>query len=381
LKHWKTACIAIFILWALSPVAAQDTPAVISADNITHLQSVAHIDFADAPLEAGKIDNGWFAMDAWGKQYAVKNQDDHLVIWNDAGQMLDQYFVEGADGLPATVLDFAFDGWDASVVSAHSDGKYLYAASYSVGGDFILFRELSTDTPLRVWVGSQFTDMLEMSSNDPLLGRYVMEINPQRPIDHSTSKPIDLLPDDIHQFPSGPENDPDAFLRIGRIEAPFAITLTRDSLLKLWDLEWEGGVVIGHAQLSELPGMGAVNTTHFEDFPDIHPPDYFAWRDGESKALHLLNIQTGEDRMVADLGGTYLPFMTLTPAADVIIAVNTGLEPVVTAWNTATGERYDLGEYRGCKRQPDMVRLSQDGTTLAIGCDTGIDIWRVKNAD
>ncbi len=374
----EVACFFICILWIISPITAQDSPVVISADNITRLQSVAHIDFSDAPAEAGKIDNGWFAMDAWGEKYAVKNRADHLVIWNDAGQMLDQYFVEGEDGLPATTLDFAFDGWGASVVSAHSDGKYLYAARHFLPGNFIIFRTLSIDTPLRVWVSYNGTDMLEMSSNDPLTGRYVMEIHPQSPIDESKSEPIDLIPSEIHKFSSGPENDPDAFLRIGRIEAPYAITLTRGSLLKLWNLEQDGGIVIGQAQLSELPGMGTVNT-HFEDFPETQPPDYFAWRDGESKALHLLNIKTGEDRVVADLGGTYLPFMALTPAADVIIAVNAGLEPVVTAWNTTNGEKYNLGEYRQCNRQPDMVRLSQDGTTLVIGCDGGLDIWRIEN--
>jgi hypothetical protein len=81
------------------------------------------------------------------------------------------------------------------------------------------------------------------------------------------------------------------------------------------------------------------------------------------------------------LGGVYLPFLALTPNADVIIAVNAGLQPIVTAWNTATGEKYDLGEYRQCNRQPDMVRLSQDGATLAIGCDTGVDIWRIPDSN
>jgi hypothetical protein len=26
---------------------------------------------------------------------------------------------------------------------------------------------------------------------------------------------------------------------------------------------------------------------------------------------------------------------------------------------------------------PDMARLSVDGATLVIGCDTGIEIWRI----
>jgi hypothetical protein len=50
----------------------------------------------------------------------------------------------------------------------------------------------------------------------------------------------------------------------------------------------------------------------------------------------------------------------------------------VVAWDVKTGERTILGEYRECNRpQPDMTRLSEDGTTLVIGCDTGLDIWRI----
>jgi hypothetical protein len=54
-------------------------------------------------------------------------------------------------------------------------------------------------------------------------------------------------------------------------------------------------------------------------------------------------------------------------------------EPVVVAWDVATGQQYHLGTYRQCNRPPDMARLSEDGTTLVIACDTGLDIWRVTN--
>jgi hypothetical protein len=60
-----------------------------------------------------------------------------------------------------------------------------------------------------------------------------------------------------------------------------------------------------------------------------------------------------------------------------VIGVNIDLEPIIVAWDVASGERLDLGFYRECSRTPDMVQISEDGTTLAIGCDTGIDIWRV----
>ena len=70
-------------------------------------------------------------------------------------------------------------------------------------------------------------------------------------------------------------------------------------------------------------------------------------------------------------------YLLLNSSASVIIGINVDLKPVVVAWNVVTGERIELGEYRSCDRQPDMVRLSVDDTTLVIGCDTGMDIWRV----
>jgi hypothetical protein len=82
---------------------------------------------------------------------------------------------------------------------------------------------------------------------------------------------------------------------------------------------------------------------------------------------------------VAALGGDYVQWFFLTPAADVILAVNRDFDPVVLAWAVDSGRALDLGPYRPCTRpQPDMARLSADGTTLVIGCDTGLDIWRVR---
>ena len=177
----------------------------------------------------------------------------------------------------------------------------------------------------------------------------------------------EVLPSNsIDEFESGPENDPDSFLRIGRIDPPFAVTVTQNFLVKLWNLEVDA--VLATAQLDELPGAGQLSTDG----------RYFAWRDGDSKALHLLDFKTGKDWIVATLQGSNIPFLLLNSSASVIIGVNVALKPVVVAWDTTTGERVDLGEYRPCSRQPDMVRLSYDSTTLVIGCDKGLDVWRVS---
>ena len=144
-----------------------------------------------------------------------------------------------------------------------------------------------------------------------------------------------------------------------------AITVTESGLLKRWNLET--GELTATAELGEIPGMGVVNAAG----------TYFAWRDGASTALHLLDFETDMDAVITLLGGTYIPFLLLSANADVIIGVNIGDEPNVIVWDVATGDRLDLGDYRACNRQPDLVRLSRDGSTLVIGCDTGLDIWRI----
>jgi hypothetical protein len=136
-------------------------------------------------------------------------------------------------------------------------------------------------------------------------------------------------------------------------------------LVKRWNLEMDAPTAT--VELGSLPGVGQVNASG----------RYFVWGDAESTHLFLLDFETGENRLIAPLDGTYIPFLLLGVNADVAIGVNVGLEPTIVAWDTMTGERYDLGEYRTCNRQPDMVRLSRDGTTLVIGCDTGLDIWRI----
>lgn len=82
--------------------------------------------------------------------------------------------------------------------------------------------------------------------------------------------------------------------------------------------------------------------------------------------------------MVARLDDDYINYILVSPEADVILGVHVGDEPIIAAWDVATGERTDLGAYRECSRTPDMARLSGDGTTVVVGCDTGLDIWRVQ---
>ncbi len=345
--------------------SAQNLSRAITTENIARLRSVLHVDFADFVPIAGKIENGWFALDATATHLAVTNRASEVVVWADNGQVIDKYSVPASDNLPATMLDMAFRKDLAELVTVHAEG----GAYYVVYRDYNLhlndyFRFLSADVPLRIWDSGQ--TWLEVSPVDYTRSRFVQRLSPVKS-DIVQSNEV-LSPEELYELPSGPENDPDSFLRIGRIEPPFAITITQNFLVKRWNLET--GEVTATGQLDTLPGAGQLSLDG----------RYFAWRDGESKGLHLLDFETGNDRVIASLRESYIPFLLLNSSSSVIIGVNVDLMPIIVAWDTITGEKIELGEYRSCGRQPDMVRLSNDDTTVVIGCDKGLDIWRVGDS-
>jgi len=171
---------------------------------------------------------------------------------------------------------------------------------------------------------------------------------------------------DVVEILYGPGADEDALIRIGRIEPPFAVTASPEGAVKRWDLS--SGVMTAEATVENGPAV----------FGQLSADGrYLAWRDPMNDGLYLLDFDTGENRRIADLNGDYAQFFFVTDAGDVIFAVHLNDDPVVVAWDTATGERYDLGEYRECSRELDMARLLADDTTLTIGCDTGLEIWQV----
>lgn len=344
-------------------VHSHDHSLTLSADNISQFRSVKHIEFAAQGGAAGQVENGWFALSPDGSFIAAMNREGDIVIWDDSGVVIDRFALPGTDGLPATVLDIAFRQNQPAVVSAHAEGgAYFVAYRDVVAHTLDYFRFDTPDVPLRIWDSGD--TWLEVSPADYLRGRYVQRITP--PLSVSPRLNAVLSASDVYELPSGPENDTEAFLRIGRIEAPYALTITQDFLIKRWNMET--GEVSATAQLDAMPGAGQLT-------PDGR---YFAWRDGDSKALHLLDFDSGIDKQIDALNGRYIPFLLLNSSASVIIGVNIGLQPIVVAWDTLTGRQIDLGEYRFCNRQPDMVRLSLDSQMMIIGCDTGFDIWRVQ---
>ncbi|PJF21139.1 MAG: hypothetical protein CUN56_12620 [Phototrophicales bacterium] len=167
--------------------------------------------------------------------------------------------------------------------------------------------------------------------------------------------------------PYAPAADPDAVVRVGRIAPPYAVTSSVDGMVKRWNLQT--GEIEAIALVDGGPAV----------FGQISPDGrYLAWRDPQSNWLHRLDFYTGTDQIVVQLYNQYVQGYFINRAGDVILGVDVDFEPIVVAWDVATGERVLLGQYRQCSRVPDLIRMSADGSTLIIGCDTGLDFWRIN---
>lgn len=336
----------------------------VDADNVAGFGSVLLVDFVDLPGDVGSVDSGWFVLSPDGRYASVVRQDGGLVVYDTlTGDVADTYTVIGESGEPATVLEAAYSA-DGSIIAAlHTDGAGYLISLRAISGDgetlVLPFEPVETvdDMPVRIWLDDE-TPYVWLEVAAGTFERYFYVARYPLPGAEDTQ---------VISLPSGPEMDMESFVRIGRIEAPLAITATADGLVKRWDLET--GKVTATVQLDVPPVFGRVDDTTGR---------YLAWRDPASEALNLLDFEGGDNLPIAPLGGEYVQAILLTPPADVVFAVAIGDDPVVVAWASATGERFDLGPYRTCGRVPDMVRLSADGTTLVIGCDVGLDIWRIS---
>lgn len=329
----------------------------INSDNIGQLQSEQRINFADAPTEAGTIASaGGMTINADGSRIAVRNQGNSVVVWADDGTLVDVFAIMGADDLPDTTLAMSMsrDGQHIAVLA--SDGQEYVIALRDVTAQTtrLLPFPNAPDIPVSLWLNNEVDSIwLEVTPADPETAAYVLEMPINNP-DTSQMTPLTL------------GADPDAMMRIGRIPFPLGITSDFEGVLKVWQLQT--GDLLNTIQL-DSPAM----------FGSITPQaDYFAWRDPESNALHLLDIESGVDQVITPLDGLYITHLLLNSTADIILGVHVGDEPDVVAWDANSGEQQNLGSYRPCNRPPDMALLSEDGSTLVIGCDTGLDIWRIQ---
>lgn len=349
------ACRIVLVCFTCSALLnrgyAQDQVVVIRADNFARLAPANFIPFSNIPEEIGEIRTGWFAVSDDGRHIAAKSLMNTVVVWNIQGNLIDTFSLATDDGLPATIYNARFATTNKLLV-VYSDGRGGVLAERDVVNQTISVLRLPF-VPAHAW----------QDSSD-----YWLENVDER----CTIRLDQLLSDTPQNAPSctvsSPEAAQDVMVRIGRVLPPYAVTASKDGQVQRWNLESgevEFNVLVDPAL--GVPVFGQINSSG----------SHLAWRDPESTALYLLAFNSGSNQRIAQLDGQYIPFILLTPSADVIIGVGAGGQSSVTAWDVETGEAFMLGEFEGCSRPPDEVRLSADGTTMIIGCDGGLNVWQI----
>lgn len=354
--------ITLFSASSMTTVAQDEggTYPVITAQNIRQLQSVQQLDFADIPANV-KPASGLFAI----------NADASLVV--TFGNL------SGEPPLSQAVL------WG---YGAESDGPLVNAL-----GDSHVIRLLTEDGQCLVTGHTGYYAVWELDPTQDsarLLDQVELPeafdtVNNVWTADNTTCNTdvyAEVFAMDGSTYVLGPDGEvlhTDLFAvagqvqagRVGRVQPPLAITMDFENHLYRWDMM--SHEITATVEVNAFAIFGAVNQTG----------TYYAWQEGTGpdtfEALHLVNFEEESDRIVASYDNLYFSHLALPPEADVILGIDpTDERGTVSAWQIETGERIDLGSYRECERiQPDLVKLSQDGTALVIGCDKGIDIWRV----
>ena len=334
----------VFILMALAaPSLAQDYP-VISADNLDRLASVKRIDFADWPAD---ISIGWFEPNSAATEFILFDKDASIHIAAESGPMQSQSY--------ATEQVFAL-----------IDAVYLDEAPFVLylldGQPFINGRRLATaHRPAGIFRRPKSSLLYVEVINDR--GEAFFEVYPAIAADETVWRPLGSIPHPLNRYAK-------PALKIGRVDFPVVIASAAapPSLLVMMYPRSFTTKRGREYQLEHGPAVfGAVN----------RQATHLAWIDPHSTWLNLLNLHTGESQTVAALQGAYAQYYLLTHKADAVIAVHSDFEPKVVGWHVRTGRRFDLGHYRDCQRIPDKVTLSEDGAALVIGCDSGLDIWRI----
>lgn len=326
---------------------AQGPGAEISAENLHRLLSHDRIDFADfdAVLEIG-----WFASNDDATEILVIRPPGELYRFAYSSVSRDWSYRKEPGVQSMAVIDAVYVQ-DEPMVLHLLDGRYFINENPLTGGY----------VPVAIFNGLAGDDLFVEAHNvDGKLSFLHYGLKGDRGEIHL---------ENVILYPTGDDSAPS--MRIGRIDFPAVITSSlSDGLL---DFRIYPGYFSEHRsrkfQLENGPAVfGAVN---------LSAASHLAWSDPQRERLNLLNLVTGENRILAAIEGAYAQYLLLSQDASAVLAANLDFEPVIVAWNAQSGERYDLGPYRKCGRIPDKVELSRDGKALIIGCDTGLDIWRV----
>lgn len=360
-------CLLSLVVISVMGVFAQDESTnsypLISAENVEQLQSVQTLDFADIDGDIVPA-SGLFVTSADGSEI--------VTFGNFAGDPpLSQALLWGYDETEGSApVANAID--DSSLVRLLSDdGRCLYAGYR--GYYHIWELDPASTTPHSVRIA-------QLDSPDEMVvGLWLDEAVPEEEtcnqnvyaeILTSTGENLILAPDlsILHENLFALPDSEDAAARVGRVPEPLALTMDFDGNLYRWDMR--SHTITATIPLGELAMFGAVNASG----------THYVWLQPDYAGLHLIDFEAGQDSLIATFDSAYISHLKLTQNADVVIGVDPRDNPgTVGIWLVESGERLDLGQYRDCERvQPDLVQLSRDGTTLIIGCDLGIDLWRVE---
>lgn len=365
-------------------VFAQDTvsPPPITSENIGNLQSVAQLNFSadniympplspqgEREYDSNHFNIGWFVYSTESDRFLLIDENNTLHAVFSDGAMT--YSLPDADVIDAVAFG---DGFFAVLQKTGNGFSVSYSNLSLYGGSSLRFDIASDMLPSAIWINCPdnaesggFGCYASVETTDEET-TYVFRI-PVFDIIPGAAEVRSLLDSDLEQHPYPPSLDDEAVVRIGRIPLPYVVTSSLEGIVKLWNLDTGEVVYEVDNDTGDPSVFGNINAD----------ATHLVWRDNFNQTLYLLNFETGENHEIAPLNGEYAQWYFLSNDASVIIAVNLGGEPNIITWNTETGERADSGNYRDCERpQPDMARLTADGSTLIIGCDTGLDIWRIN---
>ncbi|MCU0480772.1 MAG: WD40 repeat domain-containing protein [Anaerolineae bacterium] len=337
-------CAILFIIMPLSAQTDEPDYPPVTLDTIRDLRSVIRVEFDAYP----DIVSGWFVVSPDGRYVAVRVGLDRMMIFEE-GVLIDEFQANNPRLENANIIDAVFNPSGDTLSVLDERGMVTFRDVVRQAEASMNFDLADDIIPQALWLrdGQAWIEALSLSDNQPVVGHMASETPP------------------TYQ-PYAPADDPNALVRIGRVLPPYVVTSSPEGEVKLWDLEM--GDVISTGDVGDMPAV----------FGQISPNGQFlVWRDPMSENVNLLNFETGENVVVAELNGVYFQAFYASDDGTVVWAVDEDFEPRVVAWIVATGERIDLGEFRECSRVPDMIRMSHDMTTLVIGCDTGLDIWRV----
>lgn len=353
--------ISILVLGgAMVQAQSDESPSIITAENVEQLQSVSTFDFSDGP-ESVLPSAGLFSANYDGSKivtfgrYTDEPPLSLAILWGYGDE---------------PVVNRIDDGSISRVLSY--DGRCLYTghreyfAVWELQPDADVARlvhrspTFTGDAVNNIWVDEDAGQIL-----DPCSRLVYAEFIAADASIYIVNYDGEIIQSGL--FPRN--NDDEIFARVGRIDPPIALTVTALGEIYRWDMFTN--TIETTIEVGDVATYGAMNrfgTT-------------YVWLGTDYNGLYVVDWEAGTNRLLAPLDGAYISHIDVSLDGSLVL----GTDPqdnagTVSAWRVDSGERIDLGEYRTCNRiQPDQVELSRDGTALIIGCDLGIDIWRIAD--